>query len=201
MRLVRVIAIASFASWSIFAADQYSVSHSMTLVGFIRVGASDAQSLVVLKEKRSGKTLFLRRFEIIPGTPFRLLRFERDHVLLQSPGGREVLRMESSFGREGEEPSLAELESVPEISVNPNSWQQLLQKKADEVPDEADEMTESPNLTRQVEWQPKNKSKGRDESELPVRSKDALPEPQDPSEIVTWEPSPELTDTCTDCVK
>jgi hypothetical protein len=197
------------ASWTSLAAEKSSVAQRISLVGFIRVGASDAQSLVVLKDKSSGKTLFLRRFEMIPGTAYRLLRFERDQVQLLSPKGREVLRLESSQGRESEETALVAHGAIPAISINPVNWQQLMRQSADVVPLESEEVSKPSLEARResLDGSPKPQNQASRPSARGTQSQDfpsnSLPVAQEESEIIAWEPPLEAQDegTCSDCAR
>lgn len=94
-----MILIASFwlaSSGSAEELEKASLQKHLSLVGFIRVGAGDKQSLVVLKTKDGSKTMILRTEDAIPGTKYRILRMLRDELVVEGPQGEETIPLETA---------------------------------------------------------------------------------------------------------
>lgn len=68
----------------------------LRLVGFIRIGSSDQQSLVVLKSKDGARTMILRPEDTIPGTAFQIVRLGREELVVRGPAGEELIPLETT---------------------------------------------------------------------------------------------------------
>ena len=99
--MLYIIAVMWAWTWNSLAIAQSAVPEpdllqkSLSLVGFIRMGSDDQQSLVVLKAKVGGRTMILKPKDQIPGTAFHIVRLKRDELVVRGPEGEEIIPLET----------------------------------------------------------------------------------------------------------